>query len=175
MMLGGSVVGIRVWDAMRAVDYLETLKDADTSRLGAMGISGGGMHTFFSTALDKRIKACVISGYFSQWRQSILSLDHCTCNFVPGLLKLGELSDLAGLIAPRPCLVENADHDQFFPLAGVKKAIAESRKAWQAFGKPELLETDIFEGRHTVHGVKAYEFLTKHLTAKFAEDAERKR
>ena len=175
MMLGGSVVGVRVWDGMRALDYLQTLKEADGSRIGAMGISGGGMHTFFSTALDQRIKACVISGYYSQWRQSILSIDHCTCNFVPGLLKLGELSDMAGLIAPRPCLVENADHDQFFPLAGVKKAIAQSRKAWQAFGKPELLETDIFEGRHTIHGVVAYEFLKKHLTTEHTEVTEKSR
>ncbi len=30
--------------------------------LGAMGISGGGMHTLFSSCLDTRIRACVISG-----------------------------------------------------------------------------------------------------------------
>ena len=43
-------------------------------RIGKMGISGGGMHTFFSTALDTRIKACVISGYYSTFRDSILAI-----------------------------------------------------------------------------------------------------
>ncbi len=78
MMLGGSVAGLRVWDGMRAVDYLESIPEADTKRLGVMGISGGGMHAFFSACLDTRIKAAVISGYFCEWRNSILSINHCT-------------------------------------------------------------------------------------------------
>lgn len=44
--LGGSVVGLRALDGVRLVDYLETLPEANIQRLGAMGISGGGMHTF---------------------------------------------------------------------------------------------------------------------------------
>lgn len=164
LMLGGSAAGMRVWDAMRAVDYLETLKEADTSRLGAMGVSGGGMHTFLSTALDTRIKACVISGYFCDWRKSILSMPHCTCNFVPGLLNIGHLQDLAGLIAPRPCLVENGDHDHLFPLNEVQQTITSARRAWKVFDADNLLQTDFFEGRHEVGGNKAYRFLAEHLS-----------
>ena len=128
MMLGGSVAGLRVWDGMRAVDYLESLPQADTKRLGVMGISGGGMHAFFSACLDPRIKAAVISGYFCDWRDSILAINHCTCNFVPGLLKLGELSDLAGLIAPRPVLVENGTKDDIFPIEAVKVSSLRPRR-----------------------------------------------
>ena len=121
-MLGGSVMGLRVWHGMRAVDYLATRPEADVARLGAMGISGGGAHTYFSAACDDRIRACVISGYFCDWRQSILTFHHCTCNFVPGLLAHGELSDFAGLIAPRPCLIEAGLRDTIFPIDGVRAA-----------------------------------------------------
>ncbi len=62
--LGTSAVGIRVRDGLRLVDYLEGRPEFDTGRLGAMGISGGGMHTLFSTCIDERIRACVVSGYF---------------------------------------------------------------------------------------------------------------
>ena len=123
IMLGGSVMGLRVWDGMRAVDYLATRPEADIARLGAMGISGGGAHTYFSTACDDRIRACVISGYFCDWRLSILTFAHCTCNFVPGLLGHGELSDFAGLIAPRPCLIEAGRRDTIFPIDGVRAAV----------------------------------------------------
>jgi dienelactone hydrolase len=163
MMLGGSVAGMRVWDGMRAVDYLETLKIADVSRLGVMGISGGGMHAFFSACLDPRIKAAVISGYFCDWRNSILSINHCTCNFVPGLLKLGELSDLAALIAPRPVLVENGTRDDIFPIAAVKKTVRKARRAWKAFGAEKNLQPGYFEGAHQIHGEKAYPFLERVL------------
>jgi len=163
MMLGGSVAGLRVWDGMRAVDYLETIPQADTSRLGVMGISGGGMHAFFSACLDLRIRAAVISGYFCDWRKSILSINHCTCNFVPGLLKLGELSDLAALIAPRPLLVENGTRDDIFPIDDVKATVRRANRAWRILGASGGIQTDYFEGAHQIHGHKAYDFLQRNL------------
>jgi dienelactone hydrolase len=160
LTLGGSVLGLRVYDARRLVDYLETRTDADTLRLGAMGISGGGMHTFFSTAIDERIRACVISGYYSTFKDSILSMSHCTCNFVPGLAQFGEMYDLVGLIAPRPLLVEAGTYDPLFPIDAVRRSVEIARsKVYNAFGCPERVETDIFEGRHQISGKRAYHFL----------------
>lgn len=163
MMLGKSIAGLRVWEGMRVLDYLQTNKNAEVTRAGAMGISGGGLHTFFSAALDPRIKACVISGYFCNWRHSVLAMNHCTCNFIPGLMELGELSDLAGLIAPRPCLVENGTKDDIFPIQHVKKTVNQARRAWDVFGAGDALATDYFEGRHAIGGAKAYDFLANHL------------
>jgi dienelactone hydrolase len=162
-MLGGSVAGLRVWDGMRAVDYLATMKNANVARLGVMGISGGGMHAFFSACLDARIKAAVISGYFCDWRDSILAINHCICNFVPGILKLGELSDLAGLIAPRPLLVESGTRDDIFPIGAAKRTVRKARRAWEAFGVAKNLQTDYFEGTHQIGGAKAYDFLRENL------------
>lgn len=105
---------------MRTIDYLATRPEEDLARLGEMGISGVGAQTYFSTACDNRIRACVIPGYFCDWRQSILIFHHCTCNFVPGLPGHGELSDFAGLIAPRPYLVEAGRRDTIFPINGVR-------------------------------------------------------
>jgi len=161
--LGGSVVGMRVWDGKRLVDYLATRPDADTRRLGAMGISGGGMHTFFSTCLDTRIRACVVSGYFCTFRDSILGMHHCACNFVPGLHAFGEEHDLAGLIAPRPMLVEAATRDPIFPLWAVRKAVSRARGVFRVFGAEDALQTDYFEGRHEISGARAYDFLAASL------------
>jgi dienelactone hydrolase len=162
-MLGKSAAGLRVMDGMRVVDFLQQQKFVDADNIGAMGISGGGMHAFFSAAVDPRIKAVVVSGYFCDWRHSILSIFHCTCNFVPGLLTLGELSDLAGLIAPRPVLVESGIRDDIFPIEHVKRTVDKARRAWKAFGAAKNLETDYFEGRHRINGPAAYEFLARHL------------
>lgn len=163
--LGGSTVGLRVHDGLKLVDYLETRADADTQRLGAMGISGGGMHTFFSTAIDTRIRACVVSGYFSAFRHSIFAMHHCACNFVPGLHRFGEIYDLAGLIAPRPMLVEAGTHDPIFPIASVKESVARARQVYSVFGAENPIETDYFEGRHQISGQRAYDFLWENLTA----------
>ncbi len=161
--LGRSVVGLRVFDAMRLVDYLETRGDMDASRLGAMGISGGGMHTFFSTCCDERIKACVVSGYYSTFKDSILAMNHCACNFVPGLHRFGEMYDLVGLIAPRPLLVEAGDYDPIFPIKAVKRSIVRARRVYDVFGAKNKVVTDYFEGRHRISGAKAYDFLGEEL------------
>lgn len=161
--LGSSVLGMRVYDGRRLVDYLETRPEVDIERLGAMGISGGGMHAFFSTCLDERIRACVISGYFSTFRDSILAMAHCACNFVPGLGQFGEMYDLAGLIAPRPMLIESGSYDVIFPRKAVEQSVARATGIYGAFGS-QALETDYFEGRHQISGKKAYAFLRGALT-----------
>ncbi len=157
--LGGSVIGLRVHDARRLVDYLESREEFDVGRLGAMGISGGGMHTFYSACLDTRIKACVISGYYSTFRDSILAMHHCPCNFVPGLHVFGEMYDLVGLIAPRPLLVESGSYDPIFPREAVKRSVARAREVYAVFGAAGNVQADYFEGRHQISGRVAYEFL----------------
>ena len=161
--LGFTILGFRVHEMKRLIDYLETTNDCDTSALGAMGISGGGMLTFFLTALEPRIKACVVSGYFCTFRDSILSIHHCPCNFVHGLHQFGEMYDLAGLIAPRPMLIEAGNHDPIFPIAEVKKSVNKVGKIYKLFGVPKNLKTDYFQGGHQINGEKAYDFLAEVL------------
>jgi len=126
-----------------------------------MGLSGGGMLTFFHTALDERIKACVVSGYFSSFKDSILAMHHCTCNFVPGLLNIGEETDIVGLIMPRPMLVEAGTRDGIFPVEAVRKSVARARQICAILGgNPDKdVEFDEFEGRHRISGRRSYDFL----------------
>ena len=161
--LGISVVGLRVFDGMRLLDYLETRPEVDATRVGAMGISGGGMHAFFSTCLDQRIKACVVSGYYSNFRDSILAMSHCACNYVPGLGEFGEMHDLVGLIAPRPMLVEAGSYDPIFPIQAVRESVMRARSVYAVFGAEGKVKTDYFEGRHQISGQKAYRFLQQEL------------
>jgi hypothetical protein len=117
-----------------------------------------------TTCLDERIKACVISGYFSTFKNSILAMHHCACNFVPGLHAFGEMYDLVGLIAPRPLLVEAGDYDPIFPMEAVKRSIVRTNEVYGLFGAGGQVETDYFEGRHQISGNRAYDFLWEKLT-----------
>lgn len=161
--LGGSALGLRTWDAKRLIDYLRTRPEFDIERLGAMGISGGGLHTFFSTCLDERIRACVVSGYYCTFRDSILAMSHCTCNFVPGLGRFGEMYDLVGLIAPRPFLIESGSKDPIFPVASARDSLERARGVYGVFGAAAQVEGDFFEGRHQISGQRAYDFLQEKL------------
>jgi hypothetical protein len=66
--------------------------------------------------------------------------------------------DLAGLIAPRPMLVESGSYDSIFPRKAVEQSVGRGRGVYKVFGG-QTIETDYFEGRHQISGEKAYVFL----------------
>ena len=101
LLFGETMIGWRVYDVMRTIDWIATRGDLDAQRVGCMGISGGGTCTLFAAALEPRIKVAMMSGSLNTFRDSILSLAHCIDNYVPGILQWAEMYDVAGLIAPR--------------------------------------------------------------------------
>ena len=165
MHLGGSVLGLRVLEARRLADWLRARPDLDGERLGAMGISGGGALCLLHAALDQRVRAAVISGYLCDWRDSIFAVAHCSCNYVPGLARFGGISDVAGLVAPRPLLAEAGERDPLFPLAGVRRAAARLRAIYARSGAGGAARLSVFPGRHRIDGRAAYPFLVAALAA----------
>lgn len=163
LLLGQCMIGWRLWDIVRAVDYLETRKDVDPGRIGLMGISGGGMMTLFGTALEPRIKACLVSGYYNTFRDCIFSIQHCIDNYVPGLLNVAEMSDVAGLIAPRPMFVESGTKDPIFPIEATRRSYEEAKKIWGVWGATDRLGLEVFEGDHYFSGKLGFPFLKKAL------------
>jgi fermentation-respiration switch protein FrsA (DUF1100 family) len=91
-------------------------------------------------------------------------MDHCPCNYVPGLLQDAEMYDIAGLIAPRPLLVESGTADHIFPLSGAMEAYERVRSVYAALEAADRIDKDVFEGGHQISGAKAYDFLWHWLT-----------
>jgi dienelactone hydrolase len=163
LLLGQTMIGWRVYDGIRSLDYLSTRKEVDPSRIAAMGISGGGTTTFHLAAVDRRVAAAVVSGYFNTFKDSILSISHCMDNYVPGILQYAEMYDLAGLIAPRGLFAESGTRDNIFPYRATKRAVGKAKAIYKVFGCPEKIGLEVFEGEHSFHGKGAFEFLERWL------------
>jgi dienelactone hydrolase len=162
-MLGETIVGWRVWDVIRAIDYIATRPELDASRVGCMGISGGGTATLFSAALEPRIRAAMVSGYLNTFRDSIGSLAHCVDNYVPGILNWAEMHDIAGLIAPRPLFVESGEKDNIFPIAASIESVKQVREIYAVFNQAERVEHEVFPGEHSFWGKRGIPFMAKNL------------
>jgi dienelactone hydrolase len=165
LLVGQTMVGWRVWDVMRTLDYIETRSELDSSRVGCMGISGGGTATLFSAALEPRISAAFVSGYLNTFRDSIGSLAHCIDNYVPGILNWAEMHDIAGLIAPRPLFVESGERDNIFPIRASIESFNKAREVYGVFGAADRIEQEVFPGEHSFWGKRGIPFLTRHLAA----------
>lgn len=163
LLLGETMVGWRVWDVMRCIDWIGTRPELDISRVGCMGISGGGTCTLFSAALEPRIKAAFVSGYLNTFRDSIMAVSHCIDNYVPGILNWAENYDIAGLIAPRPLFSEGGDRDPIFPVAATRENFSRVKKVYAVFGAVSQVQQEIFEGEHVFHGVRGLPFLVDAL------------
>ena len=163
LLVGETMVGWRVWDVMRTLDYIATRQEFDQARVGCMGISGGGTITVFSTALDERIRVALVSGYLNTFRDSIGSLAHCIDNYVPGVLNWAEMYDVAGLIAPRPLFVESGEKDNIFPIQASIDSFNEVKKIYSVFGVPDLTEQEVFPEEHLFWGKRGIPFLARHL------------
>ena len=165
LLLGQTMIGWRVWDVMRTVDWIQTRPELDAKRVGYMGISGGGTCTQFAAGLDLRIKAAFVSGYLNTFRHSIMSVSHCIDNYVPGILEWAENYDVASLIAPRFLFSEGGDRDPIFPVHATRASFAKVKRVYEILGVPDRAQQEIFEGEHTFHGVEGLPFLAASLNA----------
>jgi len=166
LLLGETMVGWRVWDVMRTIDYIATRGELDARRIGCVGISGGGTATLFAAALEPRIRAAMVSGYLNTFRDSVGSLAHCIDNYVPGILNWGEMYDIAGLIAPRPLFVESGERDNIFPIAASVESFKQVREIYGVFQATDRVEQEVFPGEHSFWGKRGIPFLAHHLEVK---------
>jgi len=163
LLLGQTAIGWRVYDIMRTIDYVETRDDLNPERIGIMGLSGGGTAALYTAALEPRIKASVISGAFCSFKESIMAMEHCICNYVPGILEHAEMWHIAGLIAPRGLFIETGTQDPIFPTNGVLYAYNKAKQIYEAFAAENMIGIEVFDGDHFFYGGACFDFLLQVL------------
>lgn len=147
---GRTLMGERLWDLIRCVDYLESLKEVDKKRIGCAGLSLGGEMAMWLGAMDQRITATLSSGFLTIMDQ--MEHNHCMCWKFPGLRELADWADVYSLIAPRALLCQNGlkepENDFTVPLA--RKALAEIEVIYKNFKRPGNVSLIAHQGAHEI-------------------------
>lgn len=101
-----SLMGLQTWNSVRALDFLASLPEVDTNRIGCTGASGGGTQTFILGAIDDRLAAQAPNVMVSHMMQG-----GCQCENAPGLRVNYFNVEIAASAAPRPQLLVAATGD----------------------------------------------------------------
>jgi len=134
LMLGRTLIGERVYDVDRGIDYLASRTDVDMKRIGVMGNSGGGTASVYAAALLPRIRFAMPSCSFGSYRDSKMALYHCACGYIPGILVYAEMADVMGLFAPRPVVIVGGKQDPIVPSISVRRAFSKLKRIYKAAG-----------------------------------------
>jgi len=165
--LGYHLLALQIWDGMRTVDYLQSRPEVDPERLGVAGLSFGGTMTTYLAALEPRLKVACISGYLSTIKGDAMTMrglgNFCGAQYMPGLLTIGDIPEVAGLIAPKPLLVEMGELDTCFVIDDMRAAYAQVERIYAAAGASDRLDADIHPSAHAWSGRKAFDWFDRWL------------
>lgn len=154
LAMGAALQGIYVWDLMRGLDYLETRPECDTSRVGITGSSGGGTASLYAFAVDSRIGCAAPVCSMASFETA--TTDGCLCNHVPGVMQLGDRSDLLLMRAPAPVLIVGATVDADFPADATQRTYDKLRKVLKSKARLAIVEANHDYNRRMRESVVAF-------------------
>jgi len=175
-LVGSTTTQFETWDAIRAIDYLETRREVDTKRIGCCGHSGGGTATMYLCALEPRIQVAIVveghtenvagahyepPGAYADAEQNIV-----------GSLKLGlDRGDLLSSFAPKPLLICYSHMDVGSTYSphyehGTREVFQESKDLYSLYGASEkaaLSASNLPHDYDYFHRRATYDWFNKYL------------
>jgi dienelactone hydrolase len=119
-------MGLQTWNSIRSLDFILSLPDVDSARIGVTGASGGGTQTFMLDALDDRPTAAFPAVMVGTAMQGGCVCENCS------YLRIGTGNvEIAGLFAPKPMAMSGA-HDWTIDIE--TKGLPELKQLYKTLG-----------------------------------------
>jgi dienelactone hydrolase len=170
ILVGTNTATYRIWDGIRAIDYLETRPEIDITKLGCTGHSGGGTLTSYLMAIDPRIRVAVPNCYTTSSERLLNTIGPQDAEQnIYGQLAIGlTIGDYSLLHAPNPTLINCATQD-FFDISGTWTVFREAKRLYGIFGVPEQIDIAETNAQHAYSPPlrqAMVRFMVRHLTGK---------
>lgn len=154
MMYGIDLSAYMTFDDIRATDYLASLPEVDSLRIGCTGWSMGAYRAWMLSALSDHIKAGAAVCWMVTTDEQLSFRYSRTenggfANCLPGLRRWLDYPHVASIACPKPMLFINGSQDKLFPVAGVEKAFRIMHEVWQSQDAGDKIETELWDMPHS--------------------------
>ena len=165
LLVGDNVARYTIWDGIRALDYLLSRPEVDSTRIACTGNSGGGTHTAYLSALEDRIHVAMPSCYITSWDQLLETIgpQDAEQNLPPWIGAGLDHADFIYAFAPRPYIMLSAIRD-FFSITGARNTYAEAKDVYRRLDaevKMSMFEADDGHGYHRPRRLAGYNWLSR--------------
>jgi dienelactone hydrolase len=155
----------------RHLDWLGSLPFVDAKRIGFYGLSYGGFSAIRLPPMLSGYACSIDSGEFSDMAQKAASVHssysypfyNCSEVWEWNMANTFGYSDLAGLMVPRPFMVERGHDDAVSPDEWVAAEYSKVRRRYDKLGLGDKTTIEFFNGVHEIHSTGTFAFLHKHL------------
>jgi dienelactone hydrolase len=164
---GFGQMSLQLYNSLRAVDFLQSLKEVDAERIGCTGESGGGTQTYMLMAVDERIKVAAPVVMVSARMQG-----GCVCENAPSLRLDTTNPEIAALMAPRPLLLVSCTGDWTVEVPTYEYPFI--RRVYDLYGAADRVQSVQIDADHNYNldsRNAVYPFFAKWLLG--ADDPER--
>ena len=163
MMYGIDLSAWMTYDDIAATEYLASMPEVDSHRIGCTGWSMGAYRAWMLSALSDRIKAgaavCWMVTTDEQMSFKYARTENGGfANCFPGLRRWLDYPHVASIACPKPMLFINGSQDKLFPVAGVKKAFHIMHDTWDSQGCGDRLITELWDMPHSC-GKKSQQYV----------------
>ncbi len=155
----------------RTLDWLADHPFVDADRIGFYGLSYGGKTAMRVPAVLDRYACSICSADFNEWIVKNATFDSRYSYMFTGEYEMPEFDlgntfnygEMAGLIAPRPFMVERGHEDGVAPDEWVAHEFAVVRRLYVQLGIADRTEIEFFDGGHQINAEATFRFLHRHL------------
>ena len=165
ILVGDNVARYTIWDGIRALDYLLSRPEVDSTKIACTGNSGGGTHTAYLSALEDRIHVAMPSCYLTSWGQLLDTIGPQDAEQVllPWVGAGLDHPDFIHAFAPRPYIMLSGIRD-FFSITGARSTFQEAKNIYRRLGaedKIDMFEADDRHGYHQPRRLAGYNWLSR--------------
>jgi hypothetical protein len=143
-LVGKSIIGLRIDDTLRAVNWLAGRRDVDRSAITVYGSGPLGMVALHAAVLDARISKVVVANTLTSYRMIVDQPVHRNVSeiVIPGVLQHYDTTDLLTAIYPRPVIYVSPQDALGDAVRAVnfRTAISAALRSDQNMGSPNRIQ-----------------------------------